>query len=110
MNLEFMILANYAEANNNLLYIQGGGWDTITMGAPLGDLPGLPPGASVFAVLQGTLVIRLNFHQTEAGSDYSFALRIIDEDGNEVGKAEGPFRVDPQPGVPPTWPINVQIA
>ena len=75
MNLDWMILANYAEVNGGLLYISGGGWDTLTVQAPA---EGAPPG--VFAVLQGTLVIRLLFHQTETGRDHQFEVAIIDED------------------------------
>jgi Family of unknown function (DUF6941) len=105
MNLDWMMLANYAEAGSNgLLYISGGGWDTITIGAPL---EGAPPG--VFGVLQGTLVVRLLFHQTETGQDHTFTLTIVDEDGGEIGKAEGNIRVDKTPGLPPGWPQNVNI-
>lgn len=105
MNLEWMILANYAEAGSNgLLYIAGGGWDTITISAPM---QGAPPG--VFGAMQGTLVIRLQFHQTETGRDHDFALTIIDEDGGEIGKVEGNFRVDRLPGLPPAWPQSVNL-
>jgi len=105
MNLEWMMLANHAElSSNGLLYISGGGWDTVTVGAPV---EGAPP--DVFTVLQGTLVIRLQFHPTEAGRDHSFALTIIDEDGDEVGKAEGAVRVERTPGLPPGWLQNVNI-
>lgn len=104
MNLEWMILANYAEANNGLLYISGGGWDTVTAGAPLENAP-----PNVFTVLNGALVIRLNFHQTETGRDHSFEVRFVDEDGGEIGKAEGNVRVDKVPGLPPAWPVNVNL-
>jgi hypothetical protein len=59
-------------------------------------------------VLQGTLVIRLLFHQTETG-DHSFTLTIVDEDGNEVGKADGSLRVERTRGLPVGWPQNVNI-
>jgi hypothetical protein len=55
-------------------------------------------------------VIRLLFHQTETGQDHNFTLTILDEDGNEIGKAEGGVRVDRIPGLPPGWPQNVNIA
>jgi hypothetical protein len=104
MNLEWMLLANYAEANNGLLYISGGGWDTVTLHAPLENAP-----EGVFAVLQGALVIRLAFHQTETDREHSFSLVIADEDGGEIGKAEGNVRVDRIRGLPPGWPQSVNI-
>jgi hypothetical protein len=41
MKLDTMLLANYAEDQGGLLYIMGGGWDTITGELTHGD-PGLP--------------------------------------------------------------------
>jgi hypothetical protein len=105
MNLDWMMLCNYAEvAPNGLLYIVGGGWDTVTVSAPM---EGAPPG--VFAVLQGTLVIRLLFHQTETGRDHSFEVVFTDEDGQEMGKAGGSIRVERSPGIPVGWPQNVNL-
>lgn len=104
MNLEWMLLANYAEVNNGLLYISGGGWDTITVSAPI---EGAPEG--VFTIVSGTLVIRLNFHATEADREHQFAVTFVDEDGGQIGKAEGGARVDKIRGLPPGWPQNVNI-
>lgn len=104
MNLDWMLLANYAEVNGGLLYISGGGWDTMTVHAPI---EGAPPG--VFAAIQGTLVIRLLFHQTETGRDHAFELAITDEDGLEIGKAEGGVRVEQSRGLPVGWPQPVNI-
>lgn len=104
MNLEWMLLANYAEAPTGLLYIMGGGWDTVTVNAPL---EGAPP--NVFAVMSGTLVVRLNFHATETGRDHSFEMTIMDEDGGQVAKAEGSARVEKTPGLPPGWMQSVNL-
>jgi hypothetical protein len=105
VNLEWMLLANHAEVGGNgLLYISGGGWDTITVGAPL---EGAPPG--VFAVVMGTLVIRLNFHATETEREHAFTVTFVDEDGLEIGKAEGNVRVEKIRGLPLGWPQNVNI-
>lgn len=104
MNLDWILLANYAEVNNGLLYISGGGWDTITVQAPI---EGTPEG--VFTVVQGTLVIRLLFHQTETGRDHTFRVSIVDEDGNEIGSAGGEMRVTRTPGLPVGWPQAVNL-
>lgn len=109
MNLEWTMLANYAEANGGLLYISGGGWDTLTVGAPLPPTAA-PPGAPLpFTFLQGTFVARLNFHQTETGRDHSFRIIFLDEDGGEIGRAEGTFRVERTPGLPAAWPQAVNL-
>ncbi len=105
MNLEWIMLCNYAEAApNGLLYIAGGGYDTITVNAPL---EGAPPG--VFAVMTGTLVIRLQFHQTETDREHAFQVAFMDEDGQEIGKVEGSVRVDRIRGLPVGWPQNVNV-
>jgi hypothetical protein len=105
MKLDWMLLANYAEVRDELLYISGGGWDTISIGAPI---EGAPHG--VFAIVPGTLVIRMLFHPTETGRDHSFSVTIMDEDGAEVKKAEGSLRVEKTPGLPPGWDQNVNLA
>jgi hypothetical protein len=107
MQLDFMLLTNYAEVGGNgLLYISGAGWDTINVGAPLPEAP-----ADVFAVIQGTLVIRLLFHATETGREHGFAISITDEDGAEINKLEGQVRVERTPGFPATWdqPLNLPV-
>jgi hypothetical protein len=106
MNLDWMMLCNYAEAApNGLLYIAGGGYDTITVNAPLENA-----SPEVFTIMQGTLVIRLLFHQTETGRDHTFEVAIADEDGRQIGKAEGNVRVERLRGLPVGWPQNVNLA
>jgi hypothetical protein len=107
MELDFMLLTNYAEVGGNgLLYMSGAGWDTITMGAPI---PEAPP--EVFAVIQGTLVIRLLFHSTETGREHGVLVSITDEDGTEINKLEAQVRVEQIPGFPATWgqPLNLPV-
>jgi hypothetical protein len=100
MKVDWLMLANYAEAppNTGVVYIMGGAWDTLTVGAPL---EGAPPG--VVAVLQGYLAMRLLFHRTELGRDRQFEIVVLDEDGTEAGRIEGGFRPEAQPGIPPSW-------
>jgi hypothetical protein len=69
MELDYMILANYAEApqGSGLLGMLGGGWDTINVQGPLEQVPpGLPP--DTVAIVQGSLAARVLFHQTEVGN------------------------------------------
>jgi hypothetical protein len=101
MELDWMLLANHAEAPpNGLLYVSGAGWDTINVGAPLP--PEVPDG--IVAFVQGVVVIRLLFHHTEIGTEYPFRMTVVDEDGNKVGEIDGSVtaraRTDDSP---PTW-------
>lgn len=100
MQIDWMMLANYAEAppNSGLVYIMGGAWDTVTVGAPI---EGAPEG--VVAVVQGSLAMRLLFRTTELGRDRQLEVIFLDEDGDEVGKIEAGFRPEKQPGIPPSW-------
>jgi hypothetical protein len=97
-----MMLANHAEAGpNGLLYVNGGGWDTITVGGPL---PGVPDG--IVAIMVGTLAIRVLFHVTETDRQHHFEIAIIDEDGQAVGRVEGDMNVPRNEDVPPGWLQN----
>jgi hypothetical protein len=104
MNVSFTMLANYAENNGGLLYIQGGSWDTITVASPL---EGGPPG--VFTLVRGFYVARLEFHQTETDHDYEFAIVVVDEDGSDVAKIEGGVNVPRNPSIPASWPHPVNL-
>ncbi len=70
MKLDFAVLSNASEVNGNLLYLQGGGWDT-------GWRPFFP------APFQGALTIRLLWHPTELSSSHQLELRFLSEDGAE---------------------------
>jgi hypothetical protein len=106
MEVSYTMLANYAEENGGLLYIQGGNWDTMTAASPLP--PGAPPGA--FAVVRGFYVARLSFHHTEVGQ-HSFEINIVDEDGSQIAQVEGEVNVQRNPSLPPTWgqPVNLIV-
>lgn len=98
MKLEWMGLANAAENRDGLLYILGGGWDTINVEGPIEGAP-----AEVFAVIQGVLVIRLLLHSTETGQTHRLSFEIVDEDGQQHLKAEIDFRVELLRGLPIGW-------
>jgi hypothetical protein len=103
-DLDWMILANYAEAppGGGLVYITGGAWDTITVGAPLP--PGAPP--NIVGVMVGSLAVRLRFARTETNRDHSLAVVILDEDGSEVARMEASFPVI-QADIPASWEQGV---
>jgi hypothetical protein len=102
LKLEWMMLANHAEvAPNNLLYVSGGGWDTITVGGPI---PGAPEG--VAAVMVGSLAIRVLFHMTETDRSHDFQVSVMSEDGDIVAEVAGEFHVPRNRDVPPGWLQN----
>jgi hypothetical protein len=100
MEVGWMMLANYAEAQNGMLYLAGAGWDTINVRAePQEDAP---PG--VVALVRGVLVVRLRFHHTEAGTEFPFKVVIVDEDGGDIGQIDGAITaLPPEADTPPTW-------
>lgn len=99
MELAWMMLANHAEAPNDLLYMAGGAWDTVNVTAP----PPPDTAPDVVTFVRGMLVIRLLFHATETDTDYPMRISIVDEDGGETGNVDGEVRAMAQPDVPPTW-------
>jgi hypothetical protein len=105
--LDWMILANYAEAppGSGLVYIVGAGWDTITVGAPL---PAEAPPGLVAAVI-GSLVVRLKFARTETNRDYSLSMVVLDEDGGEVARVNVSFPVALVANLPATWEQGLNV-
>lgn len=98
--LDWMMLANYAEAppGGGLVYIMGGAWDTLTIGAPLENAP-----PNISGVLTGFLVIRVVFHLTETNREHKIEVSLVDEDGAELAQITADFRVDRTPGIPSGW-------
>jgi hypothetical protein len=110
VELGSMMLANYAEDSNGLLYIQGGGWDTVTAAGPVRGPSGESLPGDPVALFQGFLVIRLLFHQTETGREHGFEIRITDEDGQAIGPViQANAQVMLAPGLPPSWMQNVNL-
>jgi hypothetical protein len=102
VKLDWMMLANHAEVGaNGLLYVNGGGWDTITVGGPL---PGVPD--EVAAIMVGALAIRILFHVTETDRTHHFEITILGEDGQTVGQVGIDLNVPHDENVPPGWLQN----
>jgi hypothetical protein len=102
VKLEWIGLANHAENVNGLLYMSGGGWDTLSVQSPL---EGVPEG--IFALMQGNLVVRLLLTTTETNREHTITWEIVDEDGNPVMKAEAKTHVQAQVGLPIGWDQSV---
>jgi hypothetical protein len=104
MKLGFMLMANYAEDNGGLLYVQGGAWDTVNVRGPISQVPGGP-----VAIIQGTLVARVLFHVTETDREHEFELNIMDEDGGQVAQVKGKTTISKMVGLPTGWDQGVNL-
>jgi hypothetical protein len=71
MRLDFLVLADRAEAINGKLYMVGGGFDRV-------GIPAIP-GTADYDVALGFLV-----DYNETNERHEFQLRLEDEDSNEV--------------------------
>ena len=97
MKLDWAMLANYAEVRDGLVFVTGGGIDTI-------QTPKLP------AVLNATILVRLLLHRTEANKQHSLDLEITDEDGTTVAKVQAGVTVPVFQDVPVGWDIPSMVA
>jgi hypothetical protein len=78
-----VLLADYAQAINGKLYIQGGGWSRIV--PP--PMPGLPPGV---CLVPCALAVRFLVGWEEANKKHTVIIRLLDEDGHPVSPAVPP--------------------
>jgi len=94
--IEYLTVANHAEAINGMLYLQGAGWTTIQQ-------PVNPQG--VPAVMTFGIAVSILIGWNETNRRYPLVLRLSDEDGDEV------FRIDAQAeaGRPPGTPVGSRM-
>lgn len=97
MKLDWAMLANYAEVREGLVFVAGGGIDTV-------QTQQLP------ALLNATILVRLLLHRTEANKQHSIELEITDEDGATVAKVQAGVMVPLHPDVPVGWEIPSMVA
>ena len=97
MKLDWAMLANYAEVREGLVFVTGGGIDTI-------QTPQLP------ALLNATILVRLLLHRTEANKQHSLELEITDEDGATVAKVQAGVMVPVTPDMPLGWDVPSMVA
>ena len=92
MKLDWAMLANHAEIQNGLAYINGGAIDSV-------NTPQLP------ATFVGSLVFRLTLHPTELDRPHQIEIQIRGEDGLEIAKLGGQTQVlqNQQGALPKGW-------
>src|SRR5215831_5594051 len=98
MDLDFLLVADRAEAVNGKLYVLGGGWDRIT-------LPQFPSPAN-FDVAVGVLV-----GYTETNERHQFQLTLEDDDNQVVlGPISGQFELGRPAGLKPAEAQRFMVA
>ncbi|MGI9020093.1 MAG: DUF6941 family protein [Solirubrobacterales bacterium] len=92
LQIDFMFLADKAEALNGKLYVMGGGWDRIFMPQLPGPLP-IPISVAISILVPWNLTNRR----------FKFVLELTDADGNRVALTpeQDVFTVDFEVGRPP---------
>jgi hypothetical protein len=89
--VETLMVANHIEAIRGLLYISGGGWTDLWRGS---FEPGQPP-INHFGI---GIAVRVGW--TETNRSHHLLVKLDDEDGAEVFRAEADVEVGRPPGVP----------
>lgn len=98
MRVEWLILADFAEVINNKLYLQGGGWDKLTVntGFPLNRQLGIAAS------------IRVPWNETN--QEAALRIEVLTQDATSLAKMEGKFKVGRPPDHPPGEDQRAQIA
>ncbi len=98
MEVEWIILADAAEAVNNKLYLIGGGWETLTINAAL-------PIAHPCAV-----AVAFSVPWNKTNQQHNIEIAIEDQNGAELVRVEGQVEVGRPPGIPLGTAQRVQMA
>lgn len=98
IEVEWVIVADYAEIIGNKLYVQGGGWDRLTVNSafPTSRLVGL--------------AVSFSIPWDETNQRHPFKLEVMTEDGSPAGRLEGQLEVGRPAGVPAGQAQRSQIA
>jgi hypothetical protein len=97
MKLDWAMLADAAQVRDGVAYVIGGGIDTV-------NTPSLP------AVFNAAILLRFLLHRLETDRPHVVELRINDEDGKELAKAQGTFFASASPDTPVGWDIPAVFA
>jgi hypothetical protein len=99
--IEYLTVANHAEAINGMLYLQGAGWTNIQQ-------PMTPQG--VPAVVNFGIAVSILIGWNETNRRFPLVLRLSDEDGNEVFRVDAQAEAGRPAGVPVGSPMRSVLA
>ncbi len=89
MQLDYLILADWAEVINGKIYLQGGGWSAINAYEPL------PITRSV------GIAVAPRVEWNETNQEHALEVRILREEGQaELARIEARFEVGRRAGIP----------
>lgn len=98
MDLEWLILGDYATMADGKLYLQGGGWDRLTIGGKLGQPRTLGIAASV----------RVPWNETNRTGHLQIEVQY--EDGQSLAKINSEFKVGRPAEIPEGLDQRAQVA
>lgn len=98
MELDYAFLADGAQVSDGKTFVLGGGVTILWRNqypAPLGVV----------------LALQLTYHRSEADSEHTLRVQVVDADGNPViPEIQGELTVGgPLPNMPPNIPLNVPM-
>jgi len=99
MKLDWAMLANHAEVQNGLAYINGGAIDTVNaLEAPVAFV--------------GSLVFRLTLHPTELDRPHQIEIQILAEDGQQIAELKGQSQVpaSSETALPKGWDAGALLS
>src|SRR5690606_31264336 len=95
--IENAIIADYAEVNGSKLYVMGGGWDVYR-------------AKTVPAQIRMAVALGIRLEWSETNQPIPVNIRVEDEDGAEVIRAQGSLNVGRPPQLPPGATQLAQLA
>lgn len=95
--IDFLILADRAEAVNGKLYMMGGGWDAVGV-----------PGPGQPTVFHAALAILVPWNATNV--EHTCAIQVVDEDGSALISLSFTVVTGRPPGLPEGASQRVMVA
>lgn len=92
MDIEFALIADYAETVSGKLYLMGGGWDTVFVSGEAGQ-------AHHHVRLAVAVGVRVGWEETNEA--IPVRITVEDDDGAGYLQADGVLNVGRPPGLPP---------
>ena len=98
MDVEWLILADFAQVVGNKVYVMGGGWDTfwVHTGFPIQH--------------RFSVAVAFSVPWNETNQSHPFEIEIADEDGNTHQKIGGQLEIGRPAGIPPGQTQRAQAA
>lgn len=98
MQVEWLILADFAQMVANKLYLQGGGWDKLTINA------GFPATYSI------GIAASFRVPWNETNQENNVEIEVVTDDGESIAKISASFTVGRPPDIPAGQDQRSQIA